>query len=209
MAAKRVSHWARGVDPASGGPAVAGGAAPEPSGAAWRLLAPSGVPQGERRRLLEVLASRGKVKPSTLGVSRAYFYQLRRGLRPIPDHILARLLELAGDDDLALVPYFAQYVDYSRVKAVDVDRMVRVIVEWAKANPASAGVLLGTLEVELERLGLTGGAVKVTEAHWRSGWPTLTRGGGLGPSATSSGRRTGSTSSGCWTPLGGCWRRAS
>lgn len=42
----------------------------------------------------------------------------------------------------------------------------RLIVEWAKANPASAKVLLDTLEAEFERLGLAGRAVKVTEAHW-------------------------------------------
>ena len=128
---------------------------------------PASVPQDARRELLRVLAERGRVKPSDLGVSRAYFYQMKKGLRPVPDGILERLLELATDDDLARVPYFAQYVDYSRIRSLDVDRIARLVVEWAKANPASAKVLLDTLEAEFERLGLAGRAVKVTETHWR------------------------------------------
>lgn len=130
------------------------------------LPGPSEVPQESRRRLLEVLASKGKARPALLGVSRAYFYQLRKGLRPIPDHILARLLELATDDDLALVPYFAQYIDFTRVKSWSLDHMINVILEWAKANPASARVLLSTLEAELAKLGLTGHVVRVTREHW-------------------------------------------
>ena len=53
---------------------------------------------------------RGKVKPLTLGVSRAYFYQMRMGLRTIPDHVLSRLLKIATDDDLGLVPFFSKYI---------------------------------------------------------------------------------------------------
>ena len=128
---------------------------------------PRDIPQEARRELLRVLASRGKVRPRDLGVSRAYFYQMRRGLRPVPDRVLEKLLELASDDELALVPFFAPYVDYQRIRGYDVDRMVRLIVEWARANPASAKVLLDSLSAELERLGLVGKAVRVTEAHVR------------------------------------------
>ncbi|BAN89927.1 hypothetical protein [Aeropyrum camini] len=129
------------------------------------LPEPKDVPQEARRALLNLLAEKGRVKPRDLGVSRAYFYQMRRGLRPVPDQILEKLLEAASDDDLGQVGYFAQFVDYSRIRAYDVDRIVRLVLEWAKANPASAKVLLDTLESELERLGLAGRAVKVTEAH--------------------------------------------
>ncbi len=124
------------------------------------------IPQTARRQLLLVLVERGKVRPSILGVSRSYLYMMKRGQRPIPDRIVEKLLEQATDDDLARVPFFAQYVEYSRIRSMDVDRMVRLIVEWAKANPASARVLLDALETEFERLGLAGRAVKVTEAHW-------------------------------------------
>ncbi|WP_148678954.1 tyrosine-type recombinase/integrase [Aeropyrum pernix] len=131
------------------------------------LPEPKDVPQEARRQLLNLLAERGKVKPSTLGVSRAYFYQMRRGLRPISDSILERLLELATDDDLAGIPFFAPYVDYQRVKGYDVDRLVRLVAEWARANPASAKVFLDSLSAELERLGLVGKAIKVSERHVR------------------------------------------
>jgi integrase len=131
------------------------------------LPQPGDVPQEARRRLLEVLAERRRVTPASLGVSRAYFYQLKRGLRPVPDWILEKLLETATDDDLARVPFFAPYVDYQRVRGYDIDRLVRLVVEWARAHPASAKVLLDSLSAELERLGLVGKAIKVSEQHVR------------------------------------------
>lgn len=145
---------------------------------------PGEVPQEARRRLLEILAGEGRVKPSALGVSRAYFYQMRRGLRPIPDHVLERLLELATDDDLARVPVLAQYVDYSRIRGWSLDRILSLVLEWAKANPASARVLLATLEAELAKLGLAGHAVRVTEEHlreWESYLEVRLRDGTLSP----------------------------
>ncbi len=123
------------------------------------------VPQEARRQLLIILSERGRIRPGDLGVSRAYFYQLRHGLRQIPDHILSRLLEVATDDDLAQIPYFAQYVNYERVRGLDVDRIVKLFLEWARANPASAKVALDTIQAEVERLGLTGRVIRVTEEH--------------------------------------------
>ncbi len=137
-------------------------------GVAELLPRPEDIPQGVRRQLLNTLSERGRIRPGDLGVSRAYFYQLQHGLRPIPEHILVKLLEAATDDDLAQVPYFAQYVSYERVKVLDVDRIVKLFLEWAKANPASAKIALDTIQAEAERLGLASRAVKVTEAHPRS-----------------------------------------
>lgn len=96
---------------------------------------------------------------------------MKRGLRPIPNHILERMLELASDDDLAKVLVLAQYVDYSGIRMWSLDRILSLVLEWAKANPASARVLLATLEAELAKLGLAGHAVRVTEEHldeWES-----------------------------------------
>ena len=90
---------------------------------------PRSISQDTRRVLLNVLTESRKVKPSMLRVSRAYLYQLKKGLKPIPDHVLAKLLEVASDDDLAKVPFFAPYVDYQRVKGYDVERIVRLVVE--------------------------------------------------------------------------------
>ena len=53
---------------------------------------------------------------------------MKKGLRPVPDHVLERLLELATDDDLARVLYLAQYVDHSRIRSLDVDRIARLVV---------------------------------------------------------------------------------
>ncbi len=126
---------------------------------------PKEVPQEARRKLLLVLGD--KVKPSELGVSRSYLYKMRSGLRPIPDSVLEKLLSIASDDDLAKVPYFVPYISLERIRGLDVERIVKLAVEWAKAHPASAKVLLNTLERELEKLGLTGRAFKITEAHYR------------------------------------------
>ena len=124
----------------------------------------SRVPQEARRKLLLVLWERG-VKPRDLGVSRDYMYKMRKGIKPVPDRVLERMLEIATDDDLARVEFFAPYVDLTRIRGLDVDRMVRVVVEWARANPASAKVFLDTVGRELERLGIAGKAIKVSEAH--------------------------------------------
>ena len=72
------------------------------------LPRPADTPQEARRLLLNILSERGRVRPWDLVVSRAYFYQLRHGLRPIPDHILIKLLELArgGFWRLALLGVF-------------------------------------------------------------------------------------------------------
>ncbi|GBF08287.1 hypothetical protein apy_00120 [Aeropyrum pernix] len=129
------------------------------------LPEPQTIPQEARRQLLNLLAEKGRVKPRDLGVSRAYFYQMRHGLRPVPDQVLERLLEKATDDDLARIPYFAQYLDYTRIKRLDAERIVKVFLEWAKANPATAKAAYETIGVELERLGLTGRVVIVSEAH--------------------------------------------
>ena len=145
---------------------------------------PSEVPQEARRELLIVLLRSGRVKPRQLGVSRAYVYMMKRGERPVPDHILERLLELATDDDLAQVPFFTRYVDFSRVRGLDVDRIVRLFLEWARANPASAKLAYETIGLELERLGLTGRAVRVTEDHmeeWRLFLEARVREGRMSP----------------------------
>ena len=114
-----------------------------------------------------MLSRAGRVKPGTLGVSRSYLYKMRVGLKPIPDRILEKLLELADDDILARVPYFARYVDFSSIRAWEVDRIVRMFMEWARANPASAKTAYETIGLELERLGLSGRVVKITEDHLR------------------------------------------
>ncbi|MCE4613566.1 MAG: hypothetical protein F7C07_07030 [Desulfurococcales archaeon] len=46
------------------------------------------------------------------------------------------------------------------------DRIVRLFIEWAKANPASAKIALDTINAEVERLGLAGRVVKVPDSHW-------------------------------------------
>lgn len=145
---------------------------------------PAEIPQEARRQLLGVLAERRRVTPSALGVSRAYFYQMKKGLRPVPDHVLERLLEIATDNDLARVPFFAPYVDYRRVRGLDVDRIVRLFVEWAKANPASAKVALDTIQAEVERLGLTGRVIRVAGEHleeWRLFLEARVREGRMSP----------------------------
>ena len=116
--------------------------------------------------MLEILSSAGKVKPSALGVSRSYFYQMRKGLRPIPDHITEKLLNIAGDDDLARVPELARYVNFADVARWELDRMLRMVLSWAESNPASASVLLRTLEAELKKKGIVGPAVYVDRQLW-------------------------------------------
>ncbi len=68
------------------------------------LPEPKEVPQEARQRLLDVLAAKRRATPRLLGVSRGYFYHMRHGLKPVPDKILVKLLELASDDDLAQIP---------------------------------------------------------------------------------------------------------
>jgi len=128
------------------------------------MIPVSQIPQEARRQLLLTLWRRG-VKPRDLGVSRDYYYKMRKGVKPIPDHIMERILEIATDDDLARVPLLARYVDYESIKRVDAERMIRIFLEWAKANPASAKAAWETIGAELERLGLTGKIVVVTREH--------------------------------------------
>lgn len=125
------------------------------------------VSQEDRRLLLKILLENKRISAGTLGVSRAYIYMMKTGKRPIPDTILLKLLEAATDDDLARVPSLARYVDYSKIKSWEVDRIVKMFVEWARANPASAKAAYETIGLELERLGLSGRVVKVTEHHLR------------------------------------------
>ena len=130
------------------------------------MIDPSEVPQEARRRLLEE-AWRLGLKPRDLGVSYSFMYQMRRGVKPVPDHVLRKVLEFLDDDAvLRAAPELAPRLGIERIDGLTLERLIRLNVEYAKRHPASAKVLLETLEAEFERLGLTGRAVKVTEAHW-------------------------------------------
>ena len=91
------------------------------------LQGPENIPQEARRQLLLVQGS--KVKPYYLEVSKSYLYKMRTGLKPIPDSILEMLAELASDDDLARVPFFAPYVDYRRIRELG-SRMSTGSPDW-------------------------------------------------------------------------------
>ncbi len=142
------------------------------------------VSQEDRRLLLRILLENKRVSAGSLGVSRAYLYMMKTGKRPVPDTILVKLLEVATDDDLARVPSLARYVDYTSVKAWEVGRIVRMFLEWAKANPASAKAALESISLELERLGLTGRIIVVSEGHleeWNAYLEARIREGSLHP----------------------------
>ena len=123
------------------------------------------IPQEVRRQLL--LKLDGKATPRLLGVTRQYLYMMRKGQRSIPDKIMEKLLEIADDDTLASIPYFAPYVSFDSIKRFDVTRITKLLIEWAEANPASAAVLLNNLQLELEKRGLVGKAIVVPETAIR------------------------------------------
>ncbi len=143
------------------------------------------IPQEARRQLLLVQWQRG-VKASDLSVSRDY-YKMRKGVKPVPDHIMERLLEIATDDDLAQVPFLARFVDYNGIRRADAERMVKMFLEWARANPASTKAAWKTIGVKLERLGITGKIIVVTGEHleeWRACLEFRVREGSLHPETT-------------------------
>ena len=150
------------------------------------------ISQEARRRLLLELTRAGRVKPGTLGVSRSYLYKMRAGLKPIPDGILEKLLQLADDDILARVPELAKYVDYSSIRTWEIERIVRMFLEWAKANPASAKAALESISLELERLGLTGRIIVISQSHleeWEAYLESRIRAGTLNPETVREYRR--------------------
>ncbi len=131
------------------------------------FLDPGSIPMDARRRLLEE-AWRLGLKPRDLGVSYSFMYQMRRGFKPVPDHIIARVIEFLDDDAvLRAAPELAPMLGIERVDNLTLDRLIRLNIEYARRNPASAKVLLETLEAELERLGIAGRIVRVTADHWR------------------------------------------
>lgn len=123
---------------------------------------PRDVPQETRRRIL-LEARRDGVKPSDLGVSRGFMYQMMKGLRPVPDSVVRRLLELVSDDALlrADPAFFSRYVEYTRLD-MPVDRLLSFLVDYIKAHPASANLIISTLKAEAEKLGLTGKVYRVS-----------------------------------------------
>lgn len=131
------------------------------------MLDPSEVPQEARRRLLEE-AWRLGLKPRDLGVSYSFMYQMRKGAKPIPDHVVARVLEFLDDDAiLRAAPELAPKLGIQRVDTITLERLIRLNIEFMRRNPVSARILVDTLNVEAERLGLVGRVVKVTEDHVR------------------------------------------
>ena len=91
---------------------------------------------------------------------------MRRGDRPIPDEVLRRVLEfLDSDTILSVAPEIAPSIGLLDIDSLTVENLVGFLVEWAKRHPASAKVLVDTLEGELERLGLAGKRIKVTKQH--------------------------------------------
>ena len=125
----------------------------------------SEIKQDARRRLLEAAYKRG-LKPKQLGVSYSYLYKMRRGERPIPDSVLRKVLEfLDSDTILSVAPEIAPSLGVLDIDSLTVDNLVRFLVEWARRHPASAKVLVDTLEGELERLGLAGKQIRVTSRH--------------------------------------------
>lgn len=105
-----------------------------------------------------MLSRRGKISPITLDVSRGCLCNMRSGIKSIPDRVLEKILKIADDDDLAQVSELARFVDYSQIRRLDAERIVRLFVEWTKANPASIEAAIDTIQVELERSGLMGKA---------------------------------------------------
>ncbi len=123
---------------------------------------PGRIPQDLRRRLLEE-AHRLGVKPRDLGVSYSFMYKMRKGLKPIPDWVVGKLLSILDEDVIARVlPDY--HVSYTSLRTWDLDRMLNFILGWVEEHPASARVLLQTLDAELRRRGIAGAVVYVSNA---------------------------------------------
>ena len=63
------------------------------------------------------------------------------------------MLEIAEDDDLASVSELAPFVNFTRVKAWDLNLILEMVLSWAEAHPLSARVLVTTLDAELRKRG--------------------------------------------------------
>jgi len=58
------------------------------------------IPQEARLRIFEYVRGVKKVKPRDVGVTPSYFYKIRRGVKPVSDKLLAKLLEYLSLDEL-------------------------------------------------------------------------------------------------------------
>ena len=70
--------------------------------------------------------------------------------------------------------------------------MVKMFIEWAKANPATAKVVYESIGVELEKLGLAGRVIMVSEDHikeWEAYLESRIRSGTLNPETAREYRR--------------------
>gem|GEM_PF-4800692 len=57
--------------------------------------------------------------------------------------------------------FFSNYVRYSKLD-LPVEKLVEMLVDYVRKHPASAKVIISTLQKEAERLGLTGKVIRVT-----------------------------------------------
>jgi hypothetical protein len=128
---------------------------------------PEDIPLDVRRRLLWEARNRG-VKPSRLGVSRSFYYQMLNNKRPVPAWVAGRLLEVLPDDAVlnADPVFFSNYIRYTRLD-IPVDKLVQLLVDYIRKHPASAKLLISTLEKEAEKMGLTGRVYRVTRIQIR------------------------------------------
>ncbi|MEB3758713.1 MAG: site-specific integrase [Desulfurococcales archaeon] len=128
---------------------------------------PDEVPQEVRYRLLLEARNR-RVKPSSLGISRSFYYQLLNMERPVPSKVVAKLLEVLPDDAVLKADpvFFSNYIGYSKLD-LPVDKLVQLLVDYIRKHPASAKILVSTLQKEAERLGLTGKVIRVTRTQLR------------------------------------------
>ncbi|MCE4614285.1 MAG: S1 family peptidase [Desulfurococcales archaeon] len=80
--------------------------------------------------------------------------------RPVPSRVVARLLEVLPDDAVlkAEPVFFSNYVKYSKLD-LPVDKLVQLLVDYIRKHPASAKILVSSLQKEAERLGLTTGVI--------------------------------------------------
>jgi len=58
------------------------------------------IPQGARLRIFEYVRGVKGVKPRDVGVTPSYFYKIRRGVKPVSDKLLVKLLEYLSLDEL-------------------------------------------------------------------------------------------------------------
>ena len=108
------------------------------------------------------------VKPSSLGLSRSFYYQLIKMKRLVPSRVVSRLLEVLPDDAVLKADpvFFSNYIRYSKLD-LPVDKLVQLLVDYIRKHPASAKIHLSSLQKEAERLGLTGKVVRVTRTQLR------------------------------------------